>query len=99
MYLLGRYPAEEGDREVLLLRLPSNHDKLALVDVPAGPGPLEFEQIHIVTREIDSLDDAAAIADDHLARSAELGSPARGADYLSDAACIASMQQALREAA
>jgi hypothetical protein len=99
MYLMGTYPTPDGDRDVLLIRLPSNNDEPALVDVPTGPGPLKYEEIHIVTRDITSLAAAGDLADDHLARSAELGEPARGENYLSDAACIASMQRALREAA
>jgi hypothetical protein len=99
MYLMGSYPTPDGERQVLLLHLPSNNDELAVVDVPTGPGPLEYQEIYIVSRDVESLDAAARVADDHLARSAERGEPATGDSYLSDAARIASMQRALGEAA
>ena len=99
MYFMGSYPTSDGERQVLLLRLPSNRDELAIVDVPAGPAPLDLREIYIVTRDVASLDAAAHVADDHLALSAEAGEPAGGDSYLSDAARIASLQRAIEEAA
>ena len=97
MYLIGTYQGHDGDRQVLLMRLPSNHEELAIVDVPGGPAPLNYAEIHIVSREVKSLRQGIAAADDHLARSAHAGEPATGDDYLSDAARIVSVQGALRE--
>jgi len=94
-YLIDSYTTPDGDRDVLLVALPTNEHSYTLVDVPSCP-PLEPHDVHILERWVDRLDRAAERTREHIARSIALGRPASNATYLADMAQIVRVQHEAR---
>ena len=92
-YYITTYTTDDGERDVLLVALPTDNDAWALVDVANDAVGLDADP-HIVARRIPDLDTADQLAQEHVALSIELGRPASGHPLRDDIREITGMQLA-----
>ena len=86
-YHVTTYPTARGDRDVLLVALPSDHDAWALVDARAGARGLDSDA-RVVARRLPDLEAAGVTAEAHVLLSVELGYPATGEPIDADGSTI-----------
>ena len=75
MRTLATYTTPAGDRELVLVRVPDAEPPLALLDVAVGTYAADPDAL-VVDRELHTLSEAQALADDYLARAGIRQAPA-----------------------